>query len=86
MAKPLGFSTLEILIATGLLIIVLTVVSITTISLKKVQIKNKAYYIDRTNCLNDYEQELGEEKPLTKNIVVKTITYPNITIEYLMAH
>lgn len=86
MAKSVGFSTLEILIALGLFIVVLTVVSTTTLSLKKIQIKNKDYYKNRTECLNDYEQGLGLETTLTKNIVIKTITYSNISIEYLQAH
>ena len=86
MAKPVGFSLLETLIAVGLLVVVLTVVSTITISLKKIQIKNSEYYKNRTECLNDYESGEGKETPLTKNIVIKTIAYSQISIEYLQAH
>lgn len=87
MAKALGLSIIEVLIACGLLALVCTVSVSTSRSLRLHQQQLREYKSDRTNCLNRYElQEADQTRVLTKNININTLQTKTLSLEYLQAH
>ncbi len=87
MAKPVGLSTIEILIACGILALVCTISVGSIQSLHHKQLYLKRYTTERTECLNRYElQQSDLSQALTKNIALETLHTSTISLEYLKAH
>lgn len=87
MAKALGLSIIEVLVACGILALVCTVSVSTSRLLRLHQQQLQEYKTERTNCLNRYElQEADRTSVLTKNININTLQTKMLSLEYLQAH
>jgi type II secretory pathway component PulJ len=86
MAKPLGLSTIELLISCGLLALSCTIAVGTTSLLQRQQSYITNYAQDRTKLLNRYELFAADSSELlTRNITVKKLQEGIISLEYLQA-
>jgi hypothetical protein len=87
MAKLVGLSTIEILIACGILALVCTISVSSTQVLRHKQDYLQHYAAERNFCLNRYElQQSDLSQPLTKNISLETIHTSTLSLEYLKAN
>lgn len=86
MAKPLGLSTIELLISCGLLALSCTVAVGTIRLLQRQQSYISNYAQERTTLLNRYESFAADTSELlTKNITIKKLQGKSLTLEYLQA-